>query len=111
MLLTGRALFACGGNGLLEQSSLIQNWRDVIFKPDRVRTRETDVVKELLSFKGFPQRRLLLHHQAVLQDDAEALVWMLRYNLVDLTATDDLGNTAAHLAVFHDSPRSVEDLG
>ncbi|CAM9126473.1 unnamed protein product, partial [Hapterophycus canaliculatus] len=48
--------------------------------------------------------------QAVLQDDAEALVWMLRHNLVDLAATDDLGNTAAHLAVFHDSPRSVQEL-
>lgn len=45
--------------------------------------------------------------QAVLQDDAEALVWMLKHNLVELEATDDLGNTAAHLAVFHDSPRLV----
>lgn len=46
-------------------------------------------------------------HQAVVQDDADAIVWMLRHELVDLTATDDLGNTAAHLAVFHDSPRLV----
>ena len=45
--------------------------------------------------------------QAVLQDDAEALVWMLKHNLVELGATDDLGNTAAHLAIFHDSPRFV----
>lgn len=45
--------------------------------------------------------------QAVIQDDAEALVWMLKHNLVELEATDDLGNTAAHLAVFHDSPRFV----
>ncbi|CAM9904710.1 unnamed protein product [Ectocarpus fasciculatus] len=45
--------------------------------------------------------------QAVLQDDAESLIWMLKHNLVDLAATDDLGNTAAHLAVFHDSPRLV----
>lgn len=45
--------------------------------------------------------------QAVIQDDAEALVWMLKHNLVELEATDDLGNTAAHLAVFHDSPRLI----
>lgn len=32
---------------------------------------------------------------------------MLKHNLVELGATDDLGNTAAHLAVFHDSPRLV----
>lgn len=32
---------------------------------------------------------------------------MLKHNLAELEATDDLGNTAAHLAVFHDSPRSV----
>lgn len=45
--------------------------------------------------------------QAVLKDDADKLIWMLEHDLVDLAATDDLGNTAAHLAVFHDSPRSV----
>eukprot|EP00752_Nemacystus_decipiens_P018586 g16664.t1 len=48
--------------------------------------------------------------QAVIQDDAEALVWMLKHNLVELEATDDLGNTAAHLAVFHDSPRVLRLL-
>lgn len=32
---------------------------------------------------------------------------MLKHNLVELGATDDLGNTAAHLAIFHDSPRLV----
>lgn len=45
--------------------------------------------------------------QAVLKDDADKLIWMLEHDLVDLAATDDLGNTAAHLAVFHDAPRLV----
>eukprot|EP00903_Cladosiphon_okamuranus_P016147 g14902.t1 len=48
--------------------------------------------------------------QAVIQDDAEALIWMIKHNLVALEATDDLGNTAAHLAVFHDSPRVLRLL-
>lgn len=43
-----------------------------------------------------------------MQDDTETISWMLRHELVDLAATNDLGNTAAHLAVFHDSPRYGE---
>ncbi|CAM9645018.1 unnamed protein product [Ectocarpus sp. 13 AM-2016] len=68
-------------------------------------------------FKAWQQDKYgTMMMQAVLQDDAESLTWMLKHNLVDLAATDDLGNTAAHLAVFHDSPRLVDgteliDLG
>ena len=32
---------------------------------------------------------------------------MLKHELVDLAEPNDLGNTAAHLAVFHDSPGLV----
>ncbi|CAN0441334.1 unnamed protein product [Ectocarpus sp. 12 AP-2014] len=62
-------------------------------------------------FKAWQQDKYgTMMMQAVLQDDAESLTWMLKHNLVDLAATDDLGNTAAHLAVFHDSPRVLRLL-
>lgn len=54
-------------------------------------------------------RPLLIYRcftQAVAEDDVETLNWMVEHELVDLAAPDALGNTAAHLAVFHDSPRS-----
>ncbi|CAN0422263.1 unnamed protein product [Ascophyllum nodosum] len=43
-------------------------------------------------------------NQAVVQDDTKTLTWMVDHDLVDLAAVDDMGNTASHLAVFHDSP-------
>lgn len=43
--------------------------------------------------------------QAIVRDDVETITWMLHHKLVDPAIPDELGNTAAHLAVFHDSPR------